>query len=146
MQTGRRPESGRVAAAAQGLRDRDPGEDPQASTLRRSEETSPEEQDEEAVEVLEEALRSESVDPEWSKAMEDRIGTFFDTAQLAGSSVRRVDCKSTLCRLDVTHDSTDARKRFVAGVPDMIPPKSTAFGHVEGDDDLEIVVYSHPRR
>ncbi|WP_437633330.1 hypothetical protein [Sorangium sp. So ce854] len=106
-----------------------------------SREVSPAQQDAETAATLEAAVRSESVDPEWSNVMKVRISEFFKTDKATGSSARRIDCRSTLCRVEVAHESIDARKHFVERMPYMIPPRSTVFGHVDSEEDREIVLY-----
>lgn len=101
----------------------------------------PKEQDEANVKALDNAIKSESVDLEWARAMESRVTTFFQSGEQIGSAVRRIDCKSTLCRVDVSFDSNETRHRFGIHVGAMIPPRSTAFVYIENEEDRDISVY-----
>ncbi|WP_437679082.1 hypothetical protein [Sorangium sp. So ce131] len=132
-----RPKSDQASA-------REPGDaglraDPRASSS--ANDLSPAEQDAEAAATLDAAVRSEGVDRDWSSAMESRIGKFFNTDKATGSSARRVDCRSTLCRVEIAHESIGAREHFVERMPYMISPRSMIFAYIEDEDDREIVVY-----
>jgi hypothetical protein len=46
-----------------------------------------------------------------------------------------------MCRVEVAHESLDAKQRFVDTMPAMLPARSQAFVHIEGEDDMEIEIY-----
>jgi hypothetical protein len=87
------------------------------------------------------ALDAEGVDPEWSTTMSGRIGAFFDAQEMRGSSVKRAECRSTLCRVEVVSESVDAKKLLAARISGILPPRAQGFAHIDGDADLEIEVY-----
>lgn len=58
-------------------------------------------------------LSAEPRDPDWSHDTELWIEqTLTEHEMLAGLSVRRVDCKTTICRVEVFHESPETRLLF----------------------------------
>jgi hypothetical protein len=87
------------------------------------------------------ALAAESVDRVWDAAMQTRLEEFFESDMAAGSSLQRVDCRSTMCRVEVTSQSTKARDAFTQTMSHMSPPNSQGFAHIETDESLDFVIY-----
>jgi hypothetical protein len=101
----------------------------------------PKEQDTWAATRLDETLKRESVDATWSRAMDARAGEFFASSMASGSTLHRMECKTTLCRLEVSNETIDARERFGKHFSTMIPPSGAAFVHIEDSTSLNITVY-----
>lgn len=57
---------------------------------------------------LAEAFATEDADPEWSEDASNRAVTVFSAALPAGSSIRDVDCRGSLCRVEIRHGSREA--------------------------------------
>jgi hypothetical protein len=66
-------------------------------------------------------LQAERVDTSWSSHQESAIAAAFRGDWLKGSTLGRVDCRTSLCRMEVDHDSGEAEERFAQAVP-MTPP------------------------
>jgi len=91
--------------------------------------------------AYEAVLRAESVDREWSAAMQTRLQEFFRSDMAVGSSMQHVECRSTMCRIEIASQSKTARETFMQGVSSMSPPNSQGFAHIDTDESLEFVVY-----
>jgi hypothetical protein len=85
------------------------------------------------------ALAAESVDREWGAAMRTRLDEFFASDMAAGSSLQRVDCRLTMCRVEVTSQSMASREAFTQTMSHMSPPNSQGFAHI--DESLDFVIY-----
>lgn len=78
--------------------------------------------DERKMVFRENALRSEPVDPAWSRETENQIAHAFQEAAFGGSSLQRTQCGSSFCVLVVRHDDEAARvdfERFTSALPGM---------------------------
>lgn len=95
----------------------------------------------EVAESFEQSLVEQPVDPEWAEGMQARFDQFFGAEQMAGSRVGAVDCRSTLCRLDVSFDEPSGRDALIDRVSGLLEPNAQGFAHIETDEDLEIQVY-----
>jgi hypothetical protein len=78
--------------------------------------------------TLDERVASESVDAEWSSAAASRVRDFFLRTDMRGSRVLGVDCRTSLCRVAVEHQSARDRSRFLEV-------------YVDGPTDLRIEIY-----
>ncbi len=64
------------------------------------------------VALLDATLRAEGPDTPWAGASERTIREVSVNPELAGSSVQSVECRTTICRVEVLHDSEQAADRF----------------------------------
>jgi hypothetical protein len=87
------------------------------------------------------AISGESVDQDWSRVKHEQFGAFFARPALAGTKVKAVDCRTTMCRIELVLRSTADRTRFVQEFSDLAGPTGMAFAHIETANDLEIAVY-----
>lgn len=76
------------------------------------------------VATLETRVREEGVDFQWSRATEARIGEALRSERMAGSSLINVECRRSLCRLDVAHTDGVAQDQFFEVLP-LMPPFDT---------------------
>jgi len=53
--------------------------------------------------AIEASLEAETVDSAWSGSTSQIIGEAFTGEELAGASLQDIDCRSTLCRVEVQH-------------------------------------------
>ncbi len=86
-------------------------------------------------------IKREPIDRNWSQEMAPRVTEFFSKPELVGSTMTRIDCASTLCRVGVRLDDVPARQVLLERVAGMIPPNSELFAHLDDPRDLEIEVY-----
>ena len=91
--------------------------------------------------IYDDALGSESVDREWSSAMQTRIQEFFRSDKAVGSSVQRIECRSTMCRVDIASQSKAARQAFTQTMTELTPPGSQGFAHIDTDESIDFSVY-----
>ena len=85
------------------------------------------------------ALDGEARDPAWDAQMQERVGGFF--ANAPGSHVLQIDCRASLCRVDVGVADLMAREDLARRSPDMLEEGAEMFGYVDSPDDLEVSLY-----
>lgn len=90
---------------------------------------------------LDALLDAEALDAEWSRSAERRIAAFFESDRAKGASVGRVDCKSTLCRVAITYDSTRTRVEFFRELSHLTPPQLVYFFYVQPATPLSSIAY-----
>lgn len=86
-------------------------------------------------------ILSEPVDSEWSRAKSEQVGAFLARPPLAGTKLKAVDCRTTMCRIELSHRSNEDRSRFIQSFSDLAGPRGMIFAHIETANDLDIVVY-----
>jgi hypothetical protein len=86
-------------------------------------------------------ISGESVDADWSRVKSDQFGAFFARPALAGTKVKTVDCRTTMCRVELVLRSNADRTRLLQDFSDLAGPTGMAFAHIETANDLEIAVY-----
>jgi hypothetical protein len=71
------------------------------------------------------ALQKETEDPPWSGEARDLISGAVAAEELAATSVQDVECRATLCRVEVTHKDPQARAVFegqlIMAVAQLLP-------------------------
>lgn len=86
-------------------------------------------------------VAAEPVDNAWSREKNTQFATFFARAPLAGTRVRSVDCRTTMCRIQLAHATVGDRGRFIQSFSDLAGPTGMVFAHIETEDDLDVEVY-----
>jgi hypothetical protein len=86
-------------------------------------------------------LLDEPVDTEWSQEKNEQFHAFFARASLAGTKLRTMDCRTTMCRIEIAHHDNEDRQRFIASFSDLAGPRGVVFAHIESSNDLDVVVY-----
>lgn len=86
-------------------------------------------------------ILAEAVDATWSRAKNEQFTAFFARQALTGTTVKAVDCRTTMCRIDLAHNSAEARVRFIQSFDNLAGPTGMVFAHIEIADDLDIEVY-----
>ncbi len=83
----------------------------QGSETNRNEETTPDFveqesiQSEQLMEVMETSLAEEQVDVAWSNSALDQIQRAFNSSELDGAGIIDLDCRKTLCRIEIDIDN-----------------------------------------
>lgn len=72
------------------------------------------------VDAVSENFRSQEADPEWSAEALDAIETAFQSEELAGASVLDMDCRATLCRVEVEHRNPEELMEFELWLPEKL--------------------------
>ena len=85
-------------------------------------------------------LEAEAVDPAWAPATERLVAETLTKPVFAGSTLLGATCRSTLCRLEVQHESEDHRRRFARTLPTRLPAlPSGSMRNGEGEALTSIV-------
>lgn len=71
-------------------------------------------------EKLEAKLAAETSDPNWSSRMAAALSGALETA-LPRSKIVDASCRTSLCRVSVTHQNAEAEEEFVAALPHLRP-------------------------
>jgi hypothetical protein len=71
---------------------------------------------EDLVASLDRAFQGEPVDPKWGASQAARLRAAFEAARPSGSVLVDSACRSTLCRVEVTHADIAAQERFVGAL------------------------------
>ena len=91
--------------------------------------------------LLHEQLRGEGRDPAWAAAAEAQVRERLAARPVAGARDVTVECGASLCRLDATFDSVDARDHGLSAVPGLVPWDCEGFFQAADDDARHMVVY-----
>ncbi|MDJ0764311.1 MAG: hypothetical protein QNJ97_15125 [Myxococcota bacterium] len=70
---------------------------------------------EKAPEILEEMIAEEPINPLWRKKVESYFKKIISEPNYEGTQLITVDCKTTLCKLVLEHDSKEIAKKFQKG-------------------------------
>ncbi|MGH9891510.1 MAG: hypothetical protein ACREA0_05905 [bacterium] len=62
--------------------------------------------------TIEASLEAETVDSAWSGSTADLIREVFAADELAGASLQDIDCRATLCRVEVQHRDEAKLRKF----------------------------------
>jgi hypothetical protein len=93
---------------------------------------------------LERHFGREAKDPAWSAETEASIAHAFQGGAFAGSTMLRAECGTTICRVDVSHESDMAQNDFLGAVRGAPPFDRGGFAHREIDPDsgqVRTIVY-----
>ena len=66
-------------------------------------------------------MAAQGVDMAWSSAAENQIRQSFADNFPQGSNIVDVKCRTTLCQVQIVHDSEEAKENFIEEFPDSIP-------------------------
>ncbi|MES2887319.1 MAG: hypothetical protein V4739_04830 [Pseudomonadota bacterium] len=69
-----------------------------------------------SAEPLDKTFQAEAIDQAWATPLETRLRNGFDATSPVGSRLIEASCRTTLCRVEVTHTDTAAQDRFVAAM------------------------------
>jgi hypothetical protein len=76
-------------------------------------------------EANEAAFQQEATEPTWAGEAREVIARAVAAEELAGTSVQGVECRATLCRMEVTHSDQHARSvfahHFLVAVAPLLP-------------------------
>jgi len=88
-------------------------------------------------------FESQSVDPAWAYATEEAIEAAVQLEQMRGSHLRAVDCRGTLCRAEVEHDSEQDFDIFTRELPVALPglPRTTMKRLAPAGESMRTLVF-----
>ena len=91
---------------------------------------------------IQSTFAAEPRDPRWASDAGNEIRDAVSAPEFARSRVTEIDCRTTLCRLQIEHASTAARERFVVEMPTRLPslPRATTRFLPEGDDGTSLAI------
>jgi len=86
--------------------------------------------------VIENGMDAEAIDPNWSVSASESISDLFASGnkELQGISLTNVECKTSLCRVELTFDSVDGMDATKLAMGNM-PWNAEGFFKLNTDDD-----------
>lgn len=97
------------------------------------------EQAELAAVSLDNHVRSEPVDVQWARQAETSITQ--GASSVEGLSVRQVECRTSLCKLDIEFTNVDAREVGTRELAHAVPWETIAYYHASVADPTHMVMY-----
>lgn len=88
--------------------------------------------------LLEDSFFSERYDTSWAGKEEEKLHSMFTEANPEGNHLLEASCRSSLCRIEVLHDDTEAEERFIrafAASAKLLNDDKRAFYHMVSDED-----------
>ncbi|MDH5731816.1 MAG: hypothetical protein OEZ58_22770, partial [Gammaproteobacteria bacterium] len=79
-----------------------------ADKLFKEEQQAAEQQMQQQIQLLDDALAAEAYDPDWSLSAQSELNTAFLAENMASIHLNNVECKATICKLDITPPSDQA--------------------------------------
>jgi hypothetical protein len=67
---------------------------------------------EQRIEQIETSFQGEAQDASWAQSTSDKIYQFLESEMLTGTSIIDLECRSTVCRIEVSHRSFDDQENF----------------------------------
>lgn len=94
--------------------------------------------------LMEDKVRNENVDPDWAADAIDSIELALNDDELLDTTIYDMDCRATVCRVEVSHADPDALNRFqslfLTQVSDILP--DVLVEHTDlGDGAIGTVIY-----
>lgn len=99
---------------------------------------------EKRIESIGTALRTEPLDAAWATQAMDAIRQAMSSATMSGTSIHDVECRSSLCRVEVAHENPAARARFIRRFAMLVGPMlptMTAQPIEAGDGAFASLIY-----
>ena len=76
---------------------------------------------------MEDAFNGEGYDAQWAPTMEAEVWQDFERAELPHSQLASVACRTSLCRIEITHDDQTAEAKFMLALFDQAPTRKGSF-------------------
>lgn len=96
----------------------------------------------EAIAKLDGALQAEDVDNSWLHDVQSKLQSVFQRETLTGSTLATSDCRTSLCRIEITHeagtDTTEFQSEFVSETAEIFP--QGIFQQVTGPDGKQVTI------
>lgn len=96
----------------------------------------------EAISKLDGVLQAEDVDNSWLHDVQSKLQSVFQRDTLSGSTLATSDCRTSMCRIEITHEAgTDAiefQSEFVSETAELFP--QGIFQQVTGPDGKQVTI------
>lgn len=90
----------------------------------------------ETIMALQEQFYTEAYDEVWAAKTEQHLRGLFSKKQASGNQIEQAACRSTFCRIDVSHDSVETEREFIAAFAvsgQFIDDSQQGYYHREAD-------------
>ncbi len=97
------------------------------------------------VEWIDSGFMSEIIDPAWASQSSASIYQVLETDEFANTSMIDMECRATLCRIEVEHDDNESAERFALGFPMGVSEsfsKLTSHQSENEDGSSNTVIYA----
>lgn len=99
----------------------------------------------ERMQRMHEDQRRQRVDRRWAQAVGSHLRDVMAGEAMMGSSLAAVDCRSTLCRIEIVHNDEESFDAFQSQFPIMVAdelPAMTMDHRAQGDGSMVTVLYA----
>jgi hypothetical protein len=76
--------------------------------------------DERRIENMENKVFQQDIDPGWSDSARNQIDIMVNAENFQDSTLVNSDCRTSLCLLDIEHDSDESRRKFIFEFPNKL--------------------------
>jgi hypothetical protein len=88
------------------------------------------------MQAYEASLRAESIDAAWSNEAVDALKEAFTSQELSATGLQDIECRATLCRIEVVHADEEKRREFERTFVEKVAPVlPSAVMHTEEHED-----------
>lgn len=95
----------------------------------------------EQITAINDNFQAEMTDPGWSTTAESRLQDAFDNQLLAEHHLQDMECRTSMCRLDILHQDGSNMTNFRHNLRDQVSDILPAGAIHPGDDGNSTVVY-----
>jgi len=94
-------------------------------------------------EAYESNLTSQEIDSVWREQAHEKIESLIEAQESAGSSIVSVDCRDTLCKLDLAHADQSSAENFLEEFPAHMAWNNESFieTEIQIDGSIRTMVY-----
>ena len=93
------------------------------------------------IDLLEVTVLAEAPDPVWTSAAERSLQSVFQREEKAGFHLVQTECRTTLCRLELSLDGSVSPEESFHSLVQMMPWQGQAFIRIEDGEGGAVVVY-----
>jgi hypothetical protein len=93
------------------------------------------------VALLEGTVQTEVTDPQWTSAAETSLRTAFLSDELPNLQLTDVTCRTTICRLTLSHDGSGAPDQSFRTLLRRAPWQGYGFVRIDQGESREVTVY-----
>lgn len=91
--------------------------------------------------LVETAFLSEPYDASWAPAVEAEVWNDFEKSDLQTSRLDSVDCRTTVCRIEISHQDQQAQSEFLVQMAQQANGRSGTVHQIDGSDSLATLIY-----
>ncbi len=95
----------------------------------------------EQIQLLDIEFAAEQYDAQWAPAVEEEVWRNFERHQLNDSQLSSVQCRTSLCRIEVTHEDETAEGEFMQVLLTQTLQNSGSIHRLASDESVATLIY-----